>query len=94
VQGEILGAHGVMACSNVAPMPEIAGDAAVLFDPFDPDDIGRVLVDIASNEPLRAELRRRAVRRAAEFTWEACGTEIWKAVTLAAEAHRRRKATG
>lgn len=90
VQGEILGAHGVMACSNVAPMPEIAGDAAVLFDPFDPDDIGKVLTRICGDENLRAELRRRAAARAAGFTWEACGVEIWRAVNRAAQARTAR----
>jgi glycosyltransferase involved in cell wall biosynthesis len=93
VQGEILGAHGVMACSNVAPMPEIAGDAAELFDPFDPDSIAATLVRLCADPARRAELRRLAAARAAGFTVEACGEAMWRAVDLAAaQVARRRRA--
>ena len=94
VQGEILGAHGVMACSNVPPMPEIAGDAAELFDPHDPDSIGAVLVRLSHDERRRAELRQLAARRAAEFTWEACGDAMWEAAAFAVSARAARRNGG
>jgi glycosyltransferase involved in cell wall biosynthesis len=89
VQGEILGAHGVMACSNTPPMPEVAGNAAELFDPYDPDSIGSTLVALSRDEARRAELRRLAAARAAEFTWDACGDAMWRAAEHAAKARRR-----
>lgn len=94
IQGEILGMHGVMACSNVGPMPEVAGPAADLFDPRDPDSIARAIVDLWRNEARRKELRRLAAARAAEFTLEACGGAVWEAVRRAAASHasRRRRA--
>ncbi len=91
VQGEILGARGVMACSNVPPMPEIAGDAAELFDPFDPDSIGRALLRLASDERRRAQLRGLAAKRAGEFTRDACGEALWRAVLRAEESSRSRR---
>ncbi len=90
VQGEILGAHGVMACSNIPPMPEVAGGAAELFDPYDPDSIGAVLLRLSHDEARRAELRRLAAARAAEFTWDSCGDTMWKAVEFARTSRARR----
>ena len=56
--------------SNVSSLPEVAGDAAVLVDPYDAhaiaDGIGRVFSDTT----LRNELRRRGPERARQFSWE------------------------
>jgi len=56
--------------SNVSSLPEVAADAAVLVDPYDPvaiaDGIERVLTD----EGLRVDLRRRGLARARQFSWE------------------------
>ncbi len=86
VQSEILGAGGVMACSDLPPMPEVAGGAAELFDPLDPDAIAAAILRLLDDDARRAELRRLAVMRAAELTPEACGDQIWRAVL-----HARRR---
>jgi glycosyltransferase involved in cell wall biosynthesis len=56
--------------SNVSSLPEVAGDAALLVDPYDPgaiaDGIERVLTDAA----LRDELRRKGLARAKQFSWD------------------------
>jgi glycosyltransferase involved in cell wall biosynthesis len=56
--------------SNVSSLPEVAGDAAVLVDPYDAmaikDGIKRVLTEPA----LREDLRQKGMRRAREFSWE------------------------
>jgi glycosyltransferase involved in cell wall biosynthesis len=56
--------------SNVSSLPEVAGDAAVLVDPYDPaaiaDGIRRVLTD----EALRRDMRRKGLQRARQFSWE------------------------
>jgi glycosyltransferase involved in cell wall biosynthesis len=61
-------ARGVpVACSNAASLPELAGTAALLFDPHDPRAIAAALARI----PEQAErLRPAGLERAAEFTWE------------------------
>jgi glycosyltransferase involved in cell wall biosynthesis len=79
VQSEILGARGVQACSDVGPMPEVAGGTAELFDPYDPDDIARAMVQLCADEDRRAELRRLAGERAATLTVERCWEQIWRA---------------
>jgi glycosyltransferase involved in cell wall biosynthesis len=57
-----------VACSNVASLPEIAGDSARLFDPHDAGAIAAATLDVLAATDEWAE---RGVRRAAEFTWEA-----------------------
>jgi len=56
-------------CADAASMPEIAGGAAVLFDPYDVQDLRRVLVDVLSSADLRQSLRARGTVRASQFTW-------------------------
>jgi glycosyltransferase involved in cell wall biosynthesis len=61
-------ARGVpVACSDRSSLPEVAGDAAVLFDPFDPRAIAAAITRaVADAERLRAAGRERV----AAFTWE------------------------
>jgi glycosyltransferase involved in cell wall biosynthesis len=56
--------------SNVSSLPEVAGDAAVLVDPYDVDSIVDGLRRILSDPALAAELRRKGLERAREFSWE------------------------
>jgi glycosyltransferase involved in cell wall biosynthesis len=57
--------------SNVTSLPEVAGDAALLVDPLDTDDIARGIRILDSDGDLRAELKQRGLRRAASFSPEA-----------------------
>ncbi len=56
--------------SNTGPMPEVVGDAALTFDPYDVDEITRTMSQVLSDVDLRVELGQRAGRRARQFTWE------------------------
>jgi glycosyltransferase involved in cell wall biosynthesis len=64
-------ARGVaVACSDRASLPEVAGDAALLFDPSDPAAIARAIERLLG-DPAEAERLRAAGReRAARFTWQ------------------------
>lgn len=57
-----------IAAANVTSIPEIVGDAGVLFDPLDPADICRALAAILGDPGLAAELRRRGRARAELFS--------------------------
>jgi glycosyltransferase involved in cell wall biosynthesis len=71
---EALAAGLPIACSSAGVMPEIAGDAALYFDPFDPEDIAQALTRLAENGTLRAELRQKALQQALKFpTWDEVG---------------------
>ncbi|MES2972794.1 MAG: glycosyltransferase family 1 protein [Pseudomonadota bacterium] len=67
-----------MACgapviaSGVASLPEVVGDAGVLVDPHDAQALAHEIMRLVESPSLRAELSRRAIRRAAGFTWQRC----------------------
>lgn len=56
--------------SSVASLPEIVGDAGMLLPPDDARNMAGILIQLALDEPFRAELSRRAVDQAAIFSWE------------------------
>jgi glycosyltransferase involved in cell wall biosynthesis len=56
--------------SNVSSLPEVAGDAAVLVDPYDPVSIADGIYRVLTDEQVRKDLSRRGVARAGMFSWE------------------------
>jgi glycosyltransferase involved in cell wall biosynthesis len=69
-------ARGVpSACSDRASMPEVAGDAALLFDPADPAAIRAAIERLLGDAALRERLRAAGLERAAQFSWERCARE-------------------
>jgi glycosyltransferase involved in cell wall biosynthesis len=60
-----------VACSDATSLPEVAGDAALLFDPYDTAAIARALDRLLADAALRASLAGLGAARAREFTWEA-----------------------
>ena len=64
-----------MACgtpvvtSNTSSLPEVAGDAALLIDPYDEQELANALLRIVKDEPLRARLRERGLAQSKKFTW-------------------------
>jgi glycosyltransferase involved in cell wall biosynthesis len=63
-----------VAVSNVHSFPEIAGDAALFFDPMDAQDIAAKISMILSDTELARTLIRRGAERVKSFTWEAAIT--------------------
>lgn len=74
-----------MACgtpvitSNVSSMPEVAGDAAVLIDPKDPEMIAEKIYQVIQDSELRKILREKGLIRAKSFSWERCAEETMAA---------------
>jgi glycosyltransferase involved in cell wall biosynthesis len=56
--------------SNVSSLPEVVGDAAVLIDPLQPEAIADAMRRVLSDSDLRADLSRRGLERARQFSWE------------------------
>jgi glycosyltransferase involved in cell wall biosynthesis len=57
--------------SNASSLPEVAGDAAMLVDPYDPEAIADGMYRVLTDEALRRDLRQRGLARARQFSWEA-----------------------
>lgn len=58
-----------VVCSRATSLPEVVGDAAVLVDPFDVEDISRGILEVLSDPARRSDLRARGLVRAGEFSW-------------------------
>ena len=64
-----------VACSNHSSLPEIAGDAAMFFDPVETDSISDALRRIVRDPALQAHLRDAGLRQASQFSWERAAQE-------------------
>jgi Glycosyltransferase len=64
-----------IACSNVAALPEVAGDGAILFDPLSVDDMAEKLKRALLDADLREALIQRGKQNAAKFSWDKAARE-------------------
>ena len=67
---EAMASGTVPIVSNCTALPEVVGDAGVIIDPFNVEDLAHELVAICRDETLRNSLRERAIRQSARFKWE------------------------
>ena len=65
-----------MACgtpvitSKTTSLPEVAGDAAVLVNPEDAEELGDAIMRVLDDDSLQSQLRARGIERAKQFTWQ------------------------
>jgi glycosyltransferase involved in cell wall biosynthesis len=62
--------------SNLSALPEIAGEAAVLVDPYQVDAIRDAMLRLAEDEALRSHLAAAGLLRAQQFSWDACAKRV------------------
>ncbi|MEI3650708.1 MAG: glycosyltransferase family 1 protein [Dolichospermum lemmermannii FEM_B0920] len=68
-----------MACgtpvitSNVSSLPEVAGDAAILINPYNPGEITAAMTTIINDSETRKQLSEKGLKRANQFSWEKTG---------------------
>ncbi|MCC3405734.1 MAG: glycosyltransferase family 4 protein [Microcoleus sp. PH2017_10_PVI_O_A] len=69
-----------MACgtpvitSNLSSMPEVAGDAALLVNPYSVPEIAAAMQTVATDSKVRSNLKKSSLARSAEFSWHKTGT--------------------
>jgi len=71
-----------VACSNRTSLPEVAGDAALMFDPDRPEEIAGAMERLLAGGPEVERLREAGYARAREFTWR-------ETARLTAESYER-----
>lgn len=59
-----------VVCSNTTSLPEIAGDAALLFDPYDHSGMACAMERIVEDDEFRTRIRESGFLRAKEFSWD------------------------
>lgn len=73
-----------MACgcpvisSNTSSLPEIMGDAGIMVDPFDVNDLALQMYNVLNSDDLSEDLSSRGLNRAKMFTWERTAKDTWK----------------
>jgi len=59
-------------------LPEVAGQAAVLVDPYDIKDIANGLTVVIDDQALRQELVKKGLARAKKFSWDKVAYETYQ----------------
>jgi glycosyltransferase involved in cell wall biosynthesis len=66
---EAMAAGTPVITSNVSSLPEVVGDAAILIDPYEPDEIAAAMRRVLTEPGLRADLHDRGLARVKQFSW-------------------------
>lgn len=80
-EGFGLPALEAMACgtpvitSNLAALPEVTGNAAILIDPYNVQEISSAMQAVASSGEIRSKLSVAGLARAQQFSWETTGKQ-------------------
>lgn len=67
-----------VAASQTSSIPEVVGDAAVLFDPNHVGDIADKIIHLLKTNELRRELIEKGFEQSKKFSWEKCAKETEK----------------
>jgi len=68
-------------CSNKTSLPEAAGEAALMFDPFKVEEIVSRLEQVLHNETVQESLRAKGLQQASNFSWNKCARETLNILT-------------
>ncbi|EHP84940.1 glycosyltransferase family 4 protein [Methanotorris formicicus] len=73
-----------MACgtpvitSSTSSLPEVVGDAGIMVNPYDVDELAKAMYEVLTNDGLREELSKKGLERAKLFSWKKCAEEHLK----------------
>ena len=71
--------------SNISSMPEVAGEAGLLVDPYSVADIAEKMQLMFGNESLKSRLIEMGRLQRQQFTWQRTADELWECVLKAVE---------
>lgn len=77
---EAFNAEVPVITSNVTSMPEVAGDAALLVDPFSVESIADAMSRISKDKKLDKELIEKGRLQKTNFTWQKSSERLWGAI--------------
>jgi len=74
-----------VVCSNTSSLPEVAGNAALLFDPLDVEELSAAMARGLEDEALRQRMTERGLAQAARFTWQRSAQQLLDAIASCEE---------
>ena len=75
---EACASHVPVLTSNVSALPEVAGDAAVLVNPYDSAAIAHAMQKLCEDTQLREACVKKGLVRAQEKSWELCAKQTFE----------------
>lgn len=72
---EAMASSAPVITGNVSSLPEVVGEAAVLVDPYNINEIALAMETVLSDENLRNKLVKRGLEKAAQFSWRKTAEE-------------------
>lgn len=78
--------------ANNTCLPEVGGDAVLLFDPYDTDDIAAKMRMVLENENLRQELIHKGQLRLKDFSWQKTAEQLLKLFISTKDLHQAERA--
>ncbi|HAY78375.1 MAG TPA: glycosyltransferase family 1 protein [Planctomycetaceae bacterium] len=82
---EAMACQTVVVAANTSSIPEVAGDAALLFDPPATDELADILSDLLTHPEQRQPLIERGLVRVRQFSWDKTAAATWKVYQAACE---------
>lgn len=67
-------------CSGISSLPEVVGDAALLVNPTDYEEVAVAMEKLSQDEVLREELIQKGSKNVERFTWDRIVKQYWKAL--------------
>ena len=83
---EAMACGTAVACANTSSLPEAAGEAAILFDPNQPDEMAGSIQRLLRDENLRDSLREKGLVQAGKFSWERAAVDTMSVYRTLSEA--------
>jgi glycosyltransferase involved in cell wall biosynthesis len=77
---EAFNAETAVITSDVTSMPQIAGDAALLVNPFESKSIAEAMKKLTLDTNLRSSLIEKGRIRRNEFSWDKTADKLWSSV--------------
>jgi len=71
--------------SHCTSMPEVAGDAALLVNPYDIEEIARAMQTISTDEELRQNFIAKGLERKKIFSWDLSAEKMWRRIQMIAD---------
>lgn len=67
-------------CSGISSLPEVVGDAALLVNPTDYEEVAAAMEKLSQDEVLQGELIESGSKNVERFTWDKIVKQYWKAL--------------
>ncbi len=69
--------------SDVSSMPEVAGDAGILVNPYSIEEIAAAMMKISTDDSLRNSLIEKGKEQRKKFSWDQTGDQLWESMMKA-----------